>query len=70
MMDDYNSSILVAFVVILFTIFSIVQIKTGFRKIQYKEGSQLHNILRVVFAIPLLAISLIALVLFITSLIP
>ena len=69
-MGDYSSIILVLFVVILFTIFSILQIKTGFGKIRRKEGSWLHNILRVIFAIPLLIIALIAFVLLLISLIP
>jgi len=69
-MEDNSSIILVAFVVILFAIFSILQIKTGFEKVRRKEGSWLQNILRVIFAIPLLIISLIAFVLFLISLIP
>jgi len=69
-MDDYISTILVAFVVILFTVFSLLQINTGYRNYQHKEGSRLYNVLRVIFAIPLLIIALIASVLFIVSLLP
>jgi len=68
-MDEYISIILVAFVVILFTVFSILQINTGYRKFQHKEGNRLYNALRVIFAMPLLIISLIAFVLFIVSIV-
>ena len=70
MMDNFSSLFLVTFVAILFLVFSILQVKTGLKKSQQADGSRSHHILRIVFALPLLAISLIALVLILINLIP
>ena len=69
-MDDYSSFILVAFVVILFTVFAIMQLKIGADNLQNKEGSRLKNLLRLIFAIPILIVAIIILALVLISLIP
>jgi hypothetical protein len=69
-MHDYSSIIIGGLVILLFTTFSVWQIKIGYVKFQQKEGFRLYNVLRVIFAIPLLVISLIGLALFLISLLP
>ena len=62
-MDDYSSIILVAFVVMLFLIFGITQIRIGVNNLQKMEGSRIKNILRFTFAIPILIGAMIVVVL-------
>jgi len=62
-MNNNSSYILAAIVMSIFLIFTVLQMRTGTRNVQTKEGSKLYNILRIIFAIPLFIIALVALIL-------